>query len=154
MKPWDPRLQSSLFSAASEQLHIWNQTWNRLLKLLGEGPAVNGRREGLRSNAIALYSLQNATARESPLTETFLHLGSCLREESASVGQSSFSIDTTSQESSVEALGCAFKSLNELNNYWLLASASSYAVQLLCKHIWKVHLCQALCVWRHCPGSP
>lgn len=102
---------------------------------------------------MALYSLQNATARESPLTETSLHLDSCLREESASVGQSS-PLTPLASESSVEASGCAFKSLKELNNYWLLASARSYAIQLLCKHIWKVYLCQALCVWRHCPGSP
>lgn len=61
------------------------------------------------ANAIALYSLQNATARESPLTETSLHLGSCLREESASVGQSSFSIDTTSQRVFSGGLGMRFQ---------------------------------------------
>lgn len=62
MKPWDPRIillsprlkvkaftLLPLFSAAPEQIQVGNQTWNRLLKLVGEGPAVNGRREGLRS---------------------------------------------------------------------------------------------------------
>lgn len=93
---------------------------------------------------MALYSLQNATARESPLIETSLHLGSCLREERASVGEKSPL--TPASESSVEALGCSFKSLKELNNSWLLASARSYAVGY-CANTYGECTCARHCVF-------
>lgn len=104
------------------------------------------------ANAIALYSLQNATARESP-SHRDISPPRQLPKGSASVGQSS-PLTPPASESSVEALRCAFKSLEELNNYWLLASASSYAVQLLCKHIRRVYLCQALVCLETLPWVP
>lgn len=115
---------------------------------MSEGSAVNGRSEGLWSKCYgSLFpsEFQNAIARESPLTETALHLDSCLREESASVGESS-SLTPLASESSVEALRCAFKSLKELNNYWLLALQDPTPFSY-CANVYGKSTCARHCVF-------
>lgn len=132
MNPWDPhiillspRLQVKaftllpLFLAASEQIQVWNQTWNRLLKLVGEG-----RREGLRSKCYGSLFPSECHCQRVPSHRDVSPPWQLPQGGKGFYWRES-PLTPPVSESSVEALGCAFKSLKELNNSWLLVSARS-----------------------------
>lgn len=111
---------------------------------MGEGPAVSGRRGGLQSKCYGSLFPSECHCQRVPSHRDISPprqlpqggKGFCWRESPL----------TPASESSVEALGCSFKSLKELNNSWLLASARSYAVGY-CANTYGECTCARHCVF-------